>query len=178
VSAVTEIRWHARAGQGAKTAAQVLALALMRSGKNVQAFPEYGPERRGAPLRAFTRTSDAPIRRHDTITSPDLVVVLEPSLVHETDVTEGLAPDGLVLLNSRIPPDELEDRNVTCVPAGDLAAAHGSGFANLVMLGAAAAVLGEPPLHELEEAVAEQLARKTSPDAARTAVREGYEWLS
>ena len=77
MSALTEIRWHARAGQGAKTAAQVLALALMRSGKSVQAFPEYGPERRGAPLRAFTRTSDSPIRRHDAVTSPDLVVVLE-----------------------------------------------------------------------------------------------------
>ena len=60
MNAMTEIRWHARAGQGAKTAAQVLALALMRSGKSVQAFPEYGPERRGAPLRAFTRTSDSP----------------------------------------------------------------------------------------------------------------------
>ena len=71
MTGLTEIRWHARAGQGAKTAAQVLALALMRSGQNVQAFPEYGPERRGAPLRAFTRTSDKPIRRHDSVTSPD-----------------------------------------------------------------------------------------------------------
>ena len=90
MSELTEIRWHARAGQGAKTAAQVLALALMRSGKNVQAFPEYGPERRGAPLRAFTRTSTRPIRRHDSVTEPDLVVVLEPTLVHESDVAEGL----------------------------------------------------------------------------------------
>jgi pyruvate ferredoxin oxidoreductase gamma subunit len=178
VSAVTEIRWHARAGQGAKTAAQVLALALMRSGKSVQAFPEYGPERRGAPLRAFTRMSDSSIRRHDAITNPDLVVVLEPSLVHETDVADGLAPDGLVLLNARVAPDELEGCSVTCVPAAELAAAHGSNFANLVMLGATAAALGEPPLEELEEAVAEQLARKTSPEAARAAVREGYAWLS
>ena len=76
---LTEIRWHARAGQGAKTASQLLALALLRSGKSVQAFPEYGPERRGAPLRAFTRVSDRPIRRHDTITDPDLVIVLEQS---------------------------------------------------------------------------------------------------
>ena len=82
---LTEIRWHARAGQGAKTAAQALALALLRSGKSVQAFPEYGPERRGAPLRAYTRFSDGPIRRHDGVTDPDVVVVLEPSLVHEVD---------------------------------------------------------------------------------------------
>ena len=73
---LTEIRWHARAGQGAKTASQVLALALLRSGKGVQAFSEYVPERRGAPLRAFTRVADRPIRRHDTITDPDVVVVL------------------------------------------------------------------------------------------------------
>ena len=78
---LTEIRWHARAGQGAKTASQVLAMALLRSGKFVQAFPEYGPERRGAPLRAYTRSSTKPIRRHDAIEHPDAVVVLEPSLI-------------------------------------------------------------------------------------------------
>lgn len=178
MSAVTEIRWHARAGQGAKTAAQVLALALMRSGKSVQAFPEYGPERRGAPLRAYTRTSDAPIRRHDAVTSPDLVVVLEPSILHETDVVDGLEPEGRVLVNAREEPPELAGRNVTCVPAGELAAAHGSAFANLVMLGAVAAALGEPPLESLQDAVAEQLGRKISPSAARAAVQEGFECLS
>src|SRR6266511_3614219 len=68
-----EIRWHARAGQGAKTASQLLALALLDSGKSVQAFPEYGPERRGAPLRAYTRYDDKPIRRHDSVTEPDVV---------------------------------------------------------------------------------------------------------
>lgn len=178
MSAVTEIRWHARAGQGAKTAAQVLALALMRSGKSVQAFPEYGPERRGAPLRAFTRTSDAPIRRHDSVTTPDVVVVLEPSLLRETDVTEGLAADGLILVNTRDVPPDLIGRNVRCVPAADLAAAQDSGFTNLVMLGAVAGALGEPPLRELEDAVADQLGRKISPEAARAAVREGYGCLS
>ena len=157
MSALTEIRWHARAGQGAKTAAQVLALALMRSGRSVQAFPEYGPERRGAPLRAFTRTSDSPIRRHDAVTSPDLVVVLEPSLVHEVDVADGLAPDGLVLVNARVAPPELAGRNVKCVPAGELAANQDSKFANLVMLGAVAAVLGEPSLDSLEDAIADEL---------------------
>jgi pyruvate ferredoxin oxidoreductase gamma subunit len=171
MSTVTEIRWHARAGQGAKTAAQVLALALMRSGKSVQAFPEYGPERRGAPLRAFTRTSDSPIRRHDSVTNPDLVVVLEPSILHETDVTEGLAAGGRVLVNAPETPPALAGLNVTCVPAG-------SGFANLVMLGAVAATLGEPPLEDLEEAAAEELGRKISPEVARAAVREGYACLS
>jgi pyruvate ferredoxin oxidoreductase gamma subunit len=178
VNGLTEIRWHARAGQGAKTAAQVLALALMRSGKSVQAFPEYGPERRGAPLKAFTRSSTRPIRRHDAVTRPDVVVVLEPTLVHESDVADGLAPGGFVLLNAEEAPPELEGTRVTCVPATRLAAASGSGFANVVMLGAVAAALGEPPLECLEDAAAEQLGRKVSPDAVRAAVREGFACLN
>ena len=175
---MTEIRWHARAGQGAKTAAQVLALALMRSGKSVQAFPEYGPERRGAPLRAFTRTSTLPIRRHDSVTEPDLVVVLEPTLVHETDVADGLQANGLVLINGDEVPSELAGVSVRCIPASRLAAADGSGFANIVMLGAVAAALGEPPLEFLQDAAAEQLGRKAAPDAVRAAVQKGYECLS
>jgi len=175
---VVEIRWHARAGQGAKTAAQLLALALMRAGKSVQAFPEYGPERRGAPLRAFTRTSDAPIRRHDAITHPDVVVVLEPSLLHETDVADGLSPDGVILVNAREVPPELEGRQVRCVPAEELAASQGSAFVNLVMLGAVAAELGEPSLEALGDAVVGHLGRKVSPELARHAVEEGYTCLS
>jgi len=178
MNGTTEIRWHARAGQGAKTAAQVLALALMRSGKSVQAFPEYGPERRGAPLRAFTRTSNNPIRRHDAITDPDVVVVLEPTLVRETDVADGLREGGYVVINAEEAPPELDGLQVLCVPATRLAAASGSGFINIVMLGAVAAALGEPPLECLEDAAAEQLGRKVSPDAIRAAVREGFACLN
>jgi pyruvate ferredoxin oxidoreductase gamma subunit len=178
MSEMIEIRWHARAGQGAKTAAHVLAEALLRSGKSVQAFPEYGPERRGAPLRAYTRTSTRPIRRHDSVTEPDLVVVLEPTLVHESDVADGLRPSGLVLVNADNVPSELAGVAVRCVPASRLAAADGSGFTNIVMLGAAAAALGEPPIEFIEEAAVEHLARKAAPDAVRSAVRKGYECLS
>lgn len=178
MNGTTEIRWHARAGQGAKTAAQILALALLRNGKGVQAFPEYGPERRGAPLRAFTRVADRPIRRHDTITDPDLVVVLEPSLVHEAGVADGLAPDGVVLLNGEDTPDELAGLDVHCVPAARLASTLGSGFVNLVMLGAVAAELGEPPLDDLQQAAAETLGRKVNADDLRRALSEGYAWLN
>ena len=178
MNGTTEIRWHARAGQGAKTAAQVLALALMRSGKSVQAFPEYGPERRGAPLKAFTRTSSNPIRRHDAITDPDVVVVLEPTLVRETDVADGLRDGGYVVINAEEAPPELDGMQVLCVPATRLAAASGSGFINIVMLGAVAAALGETPLECLEDAAAEQLGRKVSPDAIRAAVREGFACLN
>lgn len=175
---LTEIRWHARAGQGAKTASQLLALALLRTGRSVQSFPEYGPERRGAPLRAYTRFSDRLVRRHDAVTNPDLVVVLEPSLVTEAGVTEGLAPDGRVLLNAEAVPEGLAGLNVRCVPAARLAAARGSGFVNIVMLGAVAAALGEPPLGELQEAAVELLGRKICADDIRAAVTEGYRWAA
>lgn len=175
---LTEIRWHARAGQGAKSAAQILALALLRSGKGVQAFPEYGPERRGAPLRAFTRVADRPIRRHDTITDPDLVVVLEPSLVRETGVADGLQPDGFVLFNADEAPPELDGVEVRCVPATRLAATFGSGFVNIVMLGAVAAALGEPTLERLQDATVETLGRKIAADDVRRALAEGHAWLS
>lgn len=176
MSELTEIRWHARAGQGAKSAAQILALALMHSGKGVQAFPEYGPERRGAPLRAFTRFADRPIRRHDTITDPDLVVVLEPSLVHEAGVADGLSPEGFVLFNGSEAPPELGGIDVRCIPATRLAATLGSGFVNMVMLGAVAATLGEPTLERLEDAAVETLGRKVAPDDVRQALAEGYGW--
>jgi 2-oxoacid:acceptor oxidoreductase gamma subunit (pyruvate/2-ketoisovalerate family) len=175
---MTEIRWHARAGQGAKTAAQLLAEALLRAGKSVQAFPEYGPERRGAPVRAYTRVSDRTIRRHDPITEPDVVVVLEPALARDPSVTDGLAADGLLLLNAEEPPIGVTARRVRCVPADRLAAASGARFANVVMLGAVAAVLGEPPLEQLEEAAVAALGRKSTPDAVLAGVREGFAWAS
>jgi pyruvate ferredoxin oxidoreductase gamma subunit len=173
-----EIRWHARAGQGAKTASQLYATAALHAGKSVQAFPEYGPERRGAPLRAYTRIDGRPIRRHDSITRPDVVVVLEPSLLHEVDVTEGLRDGGLVLVNADDRPPELSGRNVLCVPASRLAERRGSKFANLIMVGALAAALGEPPLDDVAGAATDLLGKKVAPDAVRSAVREGYECLS
>jgi pyruvate ferredoxin oxidoreductase gamma subunit len=173
-----EIRWHARAGQGAKTASQLLALALLNSGRSVQAFPEYGPERRGAPLRAYTRVSDRPIRRHDAIEHPDVVVVLEPSLVREAGVTEGLEEDSYVLLNADTVPEELAGTRVLCVPASRIAAAQGSSFGNVVMVGAVAAAIGEPALEDVQEAAVQLLGRKLPPDSVRDAVEEGYRCLS
>jgi len=175
---LTEIRWHARAGQGAKTASQMLALALLRSGRSVQAFPEYGPERRGAPLRAYTRVSDRPIRRHDAIEHPDVVVVLEPSLVREAGVTEGLEDKGFVLLNADSAPARLDGTRVLCVPASRIAAEQGSSFGNVVMVGAVAAALGEPTLADVQEAAVELLGKKLPGDSVRSAVEEGYRCLS
>jgi pyruvate ferredoxin oxidoreductase gamma subunit len=162
---VKEIRWHARAGQGAKTAAQLLALALLREGKSVQAFPEYGPERRGSPMRAYTRYDEVPIRRHDAIEQPDAIVVLDPSLAHATDVRAGLRPGGFMLMNSEQPLP-----GAFCVPATMIA----PDSVNLVMLGALAARLGEPQLDGLLAAAVELLGRKADAEAIRAALEGGY----
>jgi pyruvate ferredoxin oxidoreductase gamma subunit len=168
---MNEIRWHARAGQGAKTASQLYATALLHAGQSVQAFPEYGPERRGAPLRAFTRIDDKPIRRHDSITHPNVVVVLEPSLLNEVDVAEGLAPGGFVLINSETVPPSLAGVDVRCVP-GTRLAGH-SKFVNLVLVGALAAALHEP-LEPVVDAAFELLGAKVSRDDIQSAVEKGY----
>jgi pyruvate ferredoxin oxidoreductase gamma subunit len=169
---VIEIRWHARAGQGAKTASQIYAIAMLRAGSHVQAFPEYGPERRGAPLRAYTRVDERPIRRHDAIDRPDVVVVLEPSLLHEASVTEGLKPGGLLIANAHVPPDITGARRIVCVRAGHLA--ESSQFVNLVMLGALAAELEAPPFEDLVAGAVEVLGRKVPEDRIRAALETGY----
>jgi pyruvate ferredoxin oxidoreductase gamma subunit len=106
--ALLEIRWHGRGGQGAKTAALLFADAAVETGKYIQAFPEYGPERMGAPVFAFNRISDQPIFQHCGIKSPNIVVVLDPTLMETVDVTEGLPEDGVVLVNTQKTADEIK----------------------------------------------------------------------
>ncbi len=98
--ALTEIRWHGRGGQGAKTAALLLADVAFNTGKYVQGFPEYGPERMGAPITAYDRISDKEIRVHSNIYEPDFVVVVDDTLLHSVDVTQGLKEDGALLINT------------------------------------------------------------------------------
>lgn len=104
---MTEIRWHGRGGQGAKTACLLLADAAFASGKYVQGFPEYGPERMGAPITAYNRISDAPCTIHSNIYKPDYVVVVDESLLTSVDVTAGLNPDGAIVINSPKSVEEL-----------------------------------------------------------------------
>ena len=95
-----EIRWHGRGGQGAKTASLLLADAAFNTGKYIQGFPEYGPERMGAPITAYNRISNTPIRIHSNIYEPDYVVVVDDSLLEAVDVTAGLKPDGAIVINT------------------------------------------------------------------------------
>ena len=105
-----EIRWHGRGGQGAKTASLLLADAAFNTGKYIQGFPEYGPERMGAPLTAYNRISNTPIRIHSNIYEPDYVVVVDVSLLECVDVTAGLKEDGAIVINTTKGKEEIEKK--------------------------------------------------------------------
>ena len=102
-----EIRWHGRAGQGAKTASLLLADAAFNTGKYIQGFPEYGPERMGAPITAYNRISTSPIRVHSNIYEPDYVVVVDDTLLKAVDVASGLKEDGAIVINTTKGIDEI-----------------------------------------------------------------------
>lgn len=108
MSKVMEIRWHGRGGQGAKTASLLLADAAFNTGKYVQGFPEYGPERMGAPITAYNRISDEKITVHSNIYNPQFVVVVDDSLLTAVDVTSGLAQDGAIIINTTKGADEIK----------------------------------------------------------------------
>lgn len=110
---IYEIVFHARAGQGAKSAAQFIAETALEEGKEMQAFPEYGPERTGAPMRSFVRISDREIRSFEPIVNPDAIIILDSSIVGTVDVLAGATKDTIILLNTGCNPKE-------CIPEKDL----------------------------------------------------------
>lgn len=108
MSDLIEIRWHGRGGQGAKTASLLLADAAFNTGKYIQGFPEYGPERMGAPITAYNRISDKPITIHSNIYEPDYVVVVDDTLLTSVPVTAGLKEEGAIVINTTKNPEELK----------------------------------------------------------------------
>ena len=144
-----EIRWHARGGQGAKTAALLLADVCFKTGAYVQGFPEYGPERMGAPITAYNRISDKEIRVHSNIYDPDLVVVVDETLLESVDVTAGLKKEGAIIVNTDKAPEDVRpllngyEGRVYTVDARSISIeALGKYFPNSPMLAAAVAVSG------------------------------------
>lgn len=146
-----ELRFHGRGGQGTVVASKVLADALFREGREVQSFPAFGVERRGAPVTAFLRVDDAPIRLRCEITAPDDLIILDPTLVEAVDVTAGLRPGGWILINSAHPPARYADLaaryRVATVDASTIAVRHGLGsksqpLVNTAILGACTALGG------------------------------------
>ena len=107
---IVEIRWHGRGGQGAKTASLLLADAAFNTGKYVQGFPEYGPERMGAPITAYNRISDVRCSIHCNIDNPDYVVVVDETLLETVDVTHGLSPEGAVIVNTAHSPAQIREK--------------------------------------------------------------------
>ena len=163
-----EIRWHGRGGQGAKTAALLLADAGLAQGKYIQAFPEYGPERMGAPVASFDRLASKPILLHSGVTNPDIVLVLDPTLMDSVDVTEGLPDDGTIIINTAKSPAEVKkEANITgnikvfTVDASTISKETiGREIPNTPMMGALIKVTGILDFKELVEDTRKKLEKK------------------
>ncbi|MCF7875756.1 2-oxoacid:acceptor oxidoreductase family protein [Candidatus Bipolaricaulota bacterium] len=180
-----EIRWHGRGGQGAKTASQLLADINLQEGKFVQSFPEYGPERSGAPIRAYNRVSDKQIRVHSGVDEPEVVAVVDPTLLEAANPTDGLSEDGVLLVNTPKSPEEVKAETgfsgeVITLDASKLAEEAGSGYANIPTLGALAKVLGTD--YEVAEAEVKKALSKKLPEEVvemnLQALKVGYETIS
>ncbi|MGD8238912.1 MAG: 2-oxoacid:acceptor oxidoreductase family protein [Armatimonadota bacterium] len=182
---LTEVVWHGRGGQGAKTAGYILGEAAMEEGKTIQAFPEYGAERRGAPMKSYVRISDAPIRLRCAITNPEVVAVLDESLMRSIDVSEGMSEGGTLVVNSSDAPSELEQYvsadgiSIYTVNATQIALdCFGRPIPNTPMLGALAKVTDLVSLQGAQESVRKKLAGKLAPavlEGNMNAIERAYE---
>lgn len=178
---MVEIRFHGRGGQGTVVASKILADAISKEGNYVQAYPEFGVERRGAPVFAFIRIDDKPIYDKSRIYEPDHVVVVEPTLVEAIDVTEGLKEGGFIIVNSDKKPEELGFSNkykVVTVNATHIAIKHKLGtlaapIVNTAIVGAVVKLLGLAKIESVLEAVREGVPIKPEENAA--AAKEAFE---
>ena len=177
-----EIRFHGRGGQGTVVASILMAKAFFRAGFQVQSFPFFGVERRGAPVEAYLRLDEKPVRLRTNVYAPDHVLVQDSTLLNSIDVTRGLKENGWILLNSAAAPKETgryAGFRLAWIDASRIAARHGLGtrthpIVNTTMIGAFARVLGIPPLEAIEEAIREEVFIKPEDNvsAARDAFRE------
>ncbi|MCQ8898286.1 MAG: pyruvate ferredoxin oxidoreductase subunit gamma [Hadesarchaea archaeon] len=173
-----EVRFHGRGGQGAVTAARMLAEAAFLEGKYAQAFPFFGAERRGAPVVAFARLDSRPIRIRSQIYQPDHVVVLDPTLLRAVNVAEGLKPGGTLVLNSREAPGSLGAGKVVWVDATSIAVQElGAPITNMAMLGAYVRATEEVSLDSVLRAVGGYFKGKAG-ERNQRAIRRAYEEAS
>ncbi|MCC9597699.1 MULTISPECIES: 2-oxoacid:acceptor oxidoreductase family protein [unclassified Rubrivivax] len=181
-----QIRLHGRGGQGTVTAAEMLSLAAFEQGRHAQAFPSFGSERTGAPVVAFCRIGEREIRSREPVMAPDVLVVQDPTLLHQVDVFQGLKPDGWVLINSgrdlaalglaelaaRLPPG-----HAATVPASDIALARlGRPLPNAALLGGLAALAGIVSLEAVAQAIRHTFAGRVA-DANILAAAEAHAWV-
>jgi pyruvate ferredoxin oxidoreductase gamma subunit len=179
-----QVRIHGRGGQGVVTAAELLSVAAFDEGRHAQAFPSFGSERMGAPVMAFCRIDDREIRLREPVMNPDALIVQDPTLLHQVDVFQGLAPSGFILINSTRGFDELGlgefvrqfPRDHLCtVAATDLALTHvGRPLPNAALLGGFAAICGQVRIESVVTAIRERFPGKTG-EANVAAARDAYE---
>ncbi|MBA4374016.1 MAG: pyruvate synthase [Thermodesulfovibrio sp.] len=183
---MTEIRWHGRGGQGTVTAAKVLADACLSGGRHVQAFPEYGPERAGAPLRAYNRVSSKELRMHCPVLNPDVVTVVDATLLDSINIAEGAKENTIYIINTTRDPKEIRQKigaaaaqKVITVDATKIAIdCFGRAMPNSPMLGALCKATGLITLEHLLEDVKKSFGKKFSQkviDGNLEATRRGYE---
>lgn len=178
---ILEVRWHGRGGQGAWTASELLARAAIHEGKYIQSFPEFGPERMGAPVAAFTRISNEPIQIHCAVYNPDVVAVLDPTLLKTVPVTRGLNEGGIIIINSKENPADMrkmlntDKGKIWTVPATEIAVRIlGRPITNTAMLGAFAHITGIVNLKSIEKVVKERF-RLDVAEKNVAVVKEAYE---
>ena len=180
-----EVRWHARGGQGAKTAAALVAEVALAEGKYSQGFPEYGPERMGAPIRGYTRIADRPIRIHSAVYYPDAVVVLDETIMETVDVAENLSDDGVVIVNTKRPAEEVKKElshqgaGVYLLDASGIALAEiGRDIPNTPMIGALVKASGRVKLETVLKDTEHKLGKKFPEKVVQgnlAAVKRGFE---
>ena len=181
-----QIRIHGRGGQGVVTAAELLSVAAFEQGRHAQAFPSFGSERTGAPVVAYCRIDDRAIRLREPIVAPDVLIVQDPTLLHQVDLFQGLVPDGYVLINSRRSFDELgltdialrhrHERLIT-VPASEIAMKHlGRPLPNAALLGGFAALSGLISLDAVAHAIGDRF-RGAVAAANTAAATEAHAWV-
>lgn len=172
-----EIRIHGRGGQGAKTAANFIAAAALEQGKFVQSFPEYGPERAGAPMKAFTRISNEAIHTYAPVVNPDYVLVIDPTFIGSIDVAEGLLEKGVLIVNTTESPEEIREKTgfagkVYTVDASKISIdATGLDKPNVPMLGALIKVSDLISVEAIETLVKKKFLMKIGEDKTMATVK-------
>ena len=180
-----EIRFHGRGGQGAVKASDILAMAAFTEGKEVQAFPFFGVERRGAPVTAFTRISDEEIRIHCYIYEPDVLVVLDPTLIGAVPLTNGLKPNGKIIINTERKPEDFsfpdaKNPHIYSVDCSSIALQYGLGskaapIVNTAILGAVSKATGLVGINSIMGAIKERIPLKKDDNAK--AAKETFDKL-
>jgi pyruvate ferredoxin oxidoreductase gamma subunit len=179
-----EIRWHGRGGMGAKMAALLLGEALIHEGKYVQAFPEYGPERRGAPVTSFTRISDEKIKGHYGIRKPDIIVILDPTLLNSDKVRSGISEKTKLLINTPLSKEEIKQKIEVDCPVNVVDASKisrdiiGRDLPNTPMLGALIRVIPLLPFERFLKSIEDRLKMKFKKDVVEKnlrAIKKAYE---